>query len=122
MLKLTVAALGLCALSLSAPAVAQDAAANQCKASAASMKDNVRTARELGSRAAVGRRLSDGTTPGATEAGGPVIYDGVPGESKADDAGFRGGVNVGSGDVNTAAARMKCQNNLKQMGTANTDR
>jgi hypothetical protein len=127
MLKFAIAA-GLFALTVSAaPASAQDAAANQCRAAAGHVKvfdgatgtlrqqptrtaaydalmkldgvpgeskDSVRTAREHGSRAAVGRRRS------------------------------AGGVHVASGDVDgdgateAAAARMQCQNNLKQMGTA----
>ena len=113
MIKHVILSVGLCALAFSAaPVAAQDAAAGQCKAAAAStdtgFKDNVRTARELGSRAAVGRRLqADGKASNAdtTEVGGMDIIDGIPGETNADP---------------TAAARMKCQNNLKQMGTANT--
>ena len=113
MLKLFVVVAGLCALTLSAmPASAQDATANQCRATAAAghvkvfnggsmpinsatedtgSKGNARTARELGSGAAVGRRAT------------------------------AGGVRVAPGDVDgdgAAAARMGCANNLKQLGTA----
>ncbi len=100
MLKQIILAAGLCTLALpAAPALAQDGAqANQCRASAQAngsetgFKDNVRTAREKGSSSATGRR--------------------------------RGGVRVAMGDVNgdgaTEAPRMKCQNNLKQLGTAAT--
>lgn len=117
MLKQIIIVAGLCALTAStAPAFAQDAAANQCRAATAGrghvkafdgrdmaqqpqapqsgddgFKDNVRTARELGSRAAVGRRSA------------------------------AGGVRVAAGDVDgdaSGAARMQCSNNLKQLGTA----
>jgi len=122
MLKFALIAAGLCALTAIAPASAQDAAADQCRAAAGHVKvfdgrdggtlaqaprgseahydalhkiegvpgeskDNVRTARELGSRAAVGRRM-------------------------------RGGIRVATGDVDgdgAGAMRAKCQNNLKQI-------
>lgn len=104
MLKSMIAATGLCALAMIAtPAAAQDRRGSTT-APTIGFKDNVRTARELGSRGAVGRRRTE--APRAS--------------------GFRGGVRVATGDVNgdsatrrgPAPARMKAQNNLKQMGLA----
>ena len=105
MLKQMIAATGLCALALIAtPAAAQDRRGD-APAPTAGFKDNVRTARELGSRGAVGRRRTE--APRAS--------------------GFRGGVRVATGDVNGDGAtsreprppRTNSGNNLKQIGLAN---
>lgn len=111
MLKHFLLAAGVCALTAALPATAQDAGANQCKASAGAADagtDNVRTAREKGSSSATGRR------GGVRVAVGDVNGDGATGVPVKKAILH---VRKSGGDA-AEAARMKCQNNLKQLGTA----
>ena len=123
MLKFALIAAGLCALTAIAPASAQDAAANQCRAAAGHVK------------VFDGNNGTLGQQPTQTAAHDALMkLDGVPGESKQDSVrtarelgsraalgrSMQGGVRVATVDVDGdgAEARMSCQNNLKQLGTA----